>query len=451
MLLDLDLQKLSEQNQSKPFEPFEIIQCIKGCPAARLAIKRLSERTSHKSQEKTIFAVNEILQAVRDQGDKALIRYTKEFDGFSPEPIKIHASKLEEAWQNTASDLKAALKLAKSRIEDFHQQQYPKDLSIKGIHGETLGRRWQAVEQAGIYIPGGRASYPSTVLMNAIPAKVAGVKHLVMASPATKTGEIDQTVLAAAYLTRVDEVIRIGGAQAIGALAFGTESVPKVDVITGPGNIYVTLAKKAVYGQVGIDSLAGPSEVLIIADHTAIPEQVAADLLAQAEHDPLASAVLLTTNENLTREVPNQLKIQLESHPRQEICEASLKDWGLIVSCEDLRSCVELSNQFAPEHLELLVQNPETLIKQVSHAGAIFIGKWTPEAVGDYLAGPNHTLPTSGAARFSGALSVETFLKSTSIVQFNQKALQETGSAIKALALSEGLHSHAESIKKRNC
>ncbi len=449
MISDLDFHQLGNSHSSNNSEPLELLRCIKGQDAAKRAISRLAERTSSKSQSKITAAVNEILQTVRHEGDKAVVKYTKNFDGFSPEPIKVNPELLEKAWEQTPKDLCAALELAKARIEDFHQRQYPEGFSIKGVHGELLGRRWKPVEKAGIYIPGGRASYPSTVLMNAIPAKVAGVKHLLMASPAGPTGELNQTVLAAAHLTGVNEVIRIGGAQAIAALAFGTETVPKVDVITGPGNIYVTLAKKAVYGQVGLDSLAGPSEVLIIADHTALVEQVAADLLAQAEHDPLASAVLITTEESLAKELPKQLKIQLASHPRKEICQASLQDWGLIVTCDDLESCVELSNQLAPEHLELLVEDPDTLLDKVLHAGAIFMGPWTPEAVGDYLAGPNHTLPTSGTARFSGALSVETFMKSTSLIKFNEKALRETSSAVQQLALSEGLHSHAESVRMR--
>jgi histidinol dehydrogenase len=260
---------------------------------------------------------------------------------------------------------------------------------------------------------------------------------------------VNQTVLAAAHLAGVTELYRVGGAQAIAALAYGTESIPRVDVISGPGNLYVTLAKKAVYGRVAIDSLAGPSEVLVIADHTAVADHVAADLLAQAEHDPLAAAILLTTSAELAEAVPAAIAAQLEGHPRAEITRQALNDWGLIVVCPDLLSAAQLSDRFAPEHLELQVERPEPLADTIQNAGAIFLGAWTPEAVGDYLAGPNHTLPTSGTARFAGALSVETFLRHTSLIQFNRQALEATGQAVTTLADSEGLHSHAESVRRR--
>jgi histidinol dehydrogenase len=285
--------------------------------------------------------------------------------------------------------------------------------------------------------------------MNAVPARVAGVGRLVMVTPPGPGGEPNATVLAAAHLAGVEEVYRVGGAQAIGALAYGTETIPAVDVISGPGNLYVTLAKKAVYGRVAIDSLAGPSEVLVIADHTARADQVAADLLAQAEHDPLAAAILLTTSEALAAAVPAALEAQLQGHPRAEITRTALNDWGLIVVCDSLTQAARLSDCFAPEHLELLVEYPESLAEQIQHAGAIFLGAYSPEAVGDYLAGPNHTLPTSGTARFAGALSVETFLRHTSLIQFNQEALEATGAAVITLAESEGLHSHAESVRRR--
>ncbi len=394
--------------------------------------------------------VSEILSQVQTEGDAALIRYTKRLDGFLPEPLTVPPSALKKAWEETPHSLKEALEVAHSRIEKFHKLQQPKDLFLKGEHGELLCRRWRPVQKAGIYIPGGKASYPSTVLMNAIPAQVAGVEEILMVSPANKNGLINKTVLAAAHLAKIHKVFRIGGAQAIAALAYGTASVDQVDVITGPGNIYVTLAKKAVYGKVGIDSLAGPSEVLIIADHTACIEQVAADLLAQAEHDPLASSVLLTTEEKLAQELPSELKRQLEEHPRAGICLESLKNWGLIVICKDLDICSELSDEFAPEHLELLVEDPHSIANQVNNAGAIFLGHWSPEAVGDYLAGPNHTLPTSGAARFSGALGVETFMKNTSLIEFTKEAFEDTSDAVKKLALSEGLHSHSESVRIRS-
>lgn len=426
------------------------MRCVRDLHQARRELERLTQRSTDNSQKQAMATVEEILEAVRTKGDQALFDYTERLDGFRPEPLTVAPEQLKDAWQQTPKQLQSALELAHRRIQDFHQQQKPNDLMMEGVHGERLGRRWRPVQKAGIYVPGGRAAYPSTVLMNAIPAQVAGVERLIMSSPAGANGQLNRTVMAAAHLVGIREVFRLGGAQAIAALAFGTETVPKVDLISGPGNLYVTLAKKAVYGRVGIDSLAGPSEVLVIADQSARVDQVAADLLAQAEHDPLASAVLLTTDARLAEALPNELEAQLDEHPREEICRASLGNWGLIVICENLESCVQLSDQFAPEHLELLIENPRKLVNQIRNAGAIFIGPWTPEAVGDYLAGPNHTLPTCGSARFSSALSVETFLHHTSLIEFSQSALEATGSAVRELATSEGLHSHAESVRIRS-
>ena len=394
-------------------------------------------------------AVAEILEAVRCGGDAALLELSERFDGLRPDPLRIPEERLAEAWRTTPHELQRALDLAHERVLAFHQAQRPADLAIDGPHGERLGRRWRPVERAGLYVPGGRAAYPSTVLMNAIPATVAGVGRLVMVTPPGPGGEPAPIVLAAAHRAGIREVFRVGGAQAIAALAWGTETIPKVDVISGPGNLWVTLAKKAVYGRVGIDSLAGPSEVLVIADATAHPEQVAADLMAQAEHDPLAAAILITTSESLAAAVPAAIEAQLQNHPRAAITRAALNDWGLIVVADDLAQAASLSDTFAPEHLELLVADPEGLAEGIHHAGAIFLGPWTPEAVGDYLAGPNHTLPTSGTARFAGALSVETFLRHTSLIHFNRAALDATAAAVITLAESEGLHSHAESVRRR--
>ncbi len=416
---------------------------------ASAALKRISLRTSGEEQANAKNAVEEIVEKVKQVGDKALIQYTKQFDGFLPNTLSISQELMKDAWDQTPKPLQKALSIAKNRIKDFHQFQIPKEILIKGTYGEKLGRRWKPVSKAGIYIPGGRASYPSTVLMNAIPASVAGVEEIIMVSPANPQGLINKTVLAAAYITDVKKIFRIGGAQAIAAMAYGTETIPKVDVITGPGNIYVTLAKKHVYGEVGIDSLAGPSEILIIADDNADIKHVAADLLAQAEHDPLAAAILLTTDEYLANNINSEIMKQLEKHPREEICKKSLNNWGLIVLCNDLDSCRKLANEFAPEHIELLTQNPNDLAAEITNAGAIFIGPCSPEAAGDYLAGPNHTLPTSGNARFSGALCVETFMKNTSLIEFNELALANTAKEIIELANSEGLHSHAKSIEIR--
>ena len=426
-----------------------LLRCLRNLKESEQALDRLASRTTGEAQQQAQTAVESILDKVRAQGDQALIDLTERFDRFRPIPLQVAPAQLEEAWKRTSPDLRDALELAHRRIQDFHQRQKPQDLSIEGVHGERLGRRWRPVQRAGLYIPGGRAAYPSTVLMNAVPARAAGVERVVMVTPAGPDGQVNDTVLAAAHLAGVHEVYRIGGAQAIAALAFGTETVPRVDVISGPGNLYVTLAKKAVVGQVGIDSLAGPSEVLVIADHTARVEQVAADLLAQAEHDPLAAAILLTTEESLASSLGDELERQLQNHPRESICRQSLADWGLVVVCDNLETCAQLSDRFAPEHLELLVERPQPLADRIINAGAIFIGPWSPEAVGDYLAGPNHTLPTCGTARFSGALCVETFMRHTSMIAFNQAALEATGGAVEKLAQSEGLHSHAHSVRVR--
>ncbi len=427
------------------------ISCLRddGSNAAADRLGTIAERTSGGRLREEMVRVEEILSRVQAEGDAALMELTERFDGVRPDPLRIPPQRLADAWQATPESLKDALRLAHQRILSFHQHQLPTDLAVTGPHGELLGRRWRPVQRAGLYVPGGRASYPSTVLMNAVPARVAGVQRLVMVTPPGPGGEPHETVLAAAHLAGVEEVYRVGGAQAIGALAFGTATIPRVDVISGPGNLYVTLAKKAVYGRVAIDSLAGPSEVLVIADHSARADQVAADLLAQAEHDPLAAAILLTTSPELAAAMPAALEAQLENHPRAEITRTALNDWGLIVLCDSLGRAAQLSDCFAPEHLELLVEDPEILAEQIQHAGAIFMGPYTPEAVGDYLAGPNHTLPTAGTARFAGALSVETFMRHTSLIRFNREALEATGSAVITLAESEGLHSHAESVKRR--
>ncbi|CAK6687361.1 Histidinol dehydrogenase [Cyanobium usitatum str. Tous] len=427
------------------------ISCLRddGSNAAPDRLATIAERTSGGRLREEMVRVEEILARVQAEGDAALMELTERFDGVRPDPLRIAPQRLADAWQATPAPLQDALRLAHQRILAFHQHQLPTDLAVTGPHGELLGRRWRPVQRAGLYVPGGRASYPSTVLMNAVPARVAGVQRLVMVTPPGPGGEPHETVLAAAHLAGVEEVYRVGGAQAIGALAFGTATIPRVDVISGPGNLYVTLAKKAVYGRVAIDSLAGPSEVLVIADHSARADQVAADLLAQAEHDPLAAAILLTTCPELAAAMPAALEAQLENHPRAEITRTALNDWGLIVLCDSLGRAAQLSDCFAPEHLELLVEDPESLAEQIKHAGAIFMGPYTPEAVGDYLAGPNHTLPTAGTARFAGALSVETFMRHTSLIRFNREALEATGSAVITLAESEGLHSHAESVRRR--
>ncbi len=412
-------------------------------------LKRIENRINLDNNEEVNTTVKKILEDVKNQGDEALKKYTLKFDGFSPDTLSVPKKEIVKAWEETTKPLQEALKNAKHRIEKFHEKEIPQSFSLKGMYGEDVQRKWLPVQKAGLYVPGGRASYPSTVLMNAIPAKVAGVKEIIMVSPANSEGEINKTVLAAAHICDIENIFKVGGAQAIAALAFGTKQISRVDVISGPGNIFVTTAKKLIFGSTGIDSLAGPSEILIIADDSANSSQLASDLLAQAEHDPFASAILLTTSDSVAKDVSTNIYKKLENHPRKEICMRSIKDWGLIGVCDNLETCIKFSNQFAPEHLEIMTINPKQLVDKIENAGAIFLGKWTPEAVGDYIAGPNHTLPTSGNARFSGALGVETFMKNSSIIEFTQQSLHSNKEDIINLANSEGLYSHADSVRVR--
>jgi histidinol dehydrogenase len=419
---------------------------------ALIELRRLCDRTHDDQVIHKEATVREVLQTIKRQGDRALLHYTAEFDHvtFKAEELRVSGAALEAAYQQVPKELLDAIRLACRQIEAFHRQRVPKSWVHFAEDDVVLGKRYTPVDRAGLYVPGGQAAYPSTVLMNAIPAKVAGVPRIVIVTPPNADrGGINPAVLVAAQEAGVEEIYQVGGAQAIAALAYGTETIPKVDVITGPGNIYVTLAKKQVYGTVGIDSLAGPSEVLIIADRTATPAHVAADMLAQAEHDQMASAILLTNDSVLARKVVEEVERQLVDHPRRILTEKAIAHYGLVVVVESLTEAVELSNEFAPEHLELEVEDPWSLVDKVRHAGAIFLGCSTPEAVGDYLAGPNHTLPTSGAARYASALSVETFLKHSSLIQYSPTALQKVARAIDVLATAEGLPSHAASVRFR--
>ncbi|MFB2921899.1 MULTISPECIES: histidinol dehydrogenase [Aerosakkonema] len=442
---------------------------------AEAELRRIRDRTSTDQIVHKEATVREVLQAVQRQGDRAVLHYTQEFDRqfLTPEQLRVSGSELDAAYQQVSKELLDAIQLARAQIEAFHRQRVPKSWVQFKEDEVVLGKRYNPVDRAGIYVPGGRAAYPSTVLMNAIPAKVAGVPRIVMVTPpAPPTGHIgldesekkstlsptsasispapiNPAVLVAAQEAGISEIYRVGGAQAIAALAYGTETIPKVDVITGPGNIYVTLAKKLVYGTVGIDSLAGPSEVLVIADTTANPVYVAADLLAQAEHDPMAAAILLTTDAVLAQKVQAEVEWQLRDHPRRLLTEKALAHYGSIVVVDSIAEAAELSNEFAPEHLELEVDDPWAMLDLIRHAGAIFMGTSTPEAVGDYLAGPNHTLPTSGAARYASALGVETFMKHSSIISYSPTALQKVANQIDVLANAEGLPSHADSVRLR--
>jgi len=418
---------------------------------AESELKRICDRIYDDQVMHKEATVSEIIQTVRRQGDLALLHYTTEFDGqtLTRNDLRITGAELDAAYQQIDSDLLQAIELAHQRIEAFHRLRLPKTWVHFAEKGVVLGKKYTPVDIAGIYVPGGQAAYPSTVLMNAVPAIVAGVKRIVMVTPPGKNKNLNPAILVAAQIAGIEEIYRVGGAQAIAALAYGTETIPKVDVITGPGNIYVTLAKKQVYGRVGIDSLAGPSEVLIIADHSAKAKFVAADLLAQAEHDALAAAILLTTDPRLAIEVAEEVNRQLVNHPRRLLTEKAIAHYGLIVVVDNLNVAADLSNLFAPEHLELEIEEPWEMLESIRHAGAIFIGHMTPEAVGDYLAGPNHTLPTCGAARYASALGVETFMKSSSIVQYSREALEEVGEAIAHLTEAEGLPSHGDSVRLR--
>ncbi|MCT7956484.1 histidinol dehydrogenase [Laspinema palackyanum] len=418
---------------------------------AQAELRRICDRTHDDQVVHKEATVREVLQAVKRQGDRSLLHYTAEFDGQSlkPEDLRVSGSELDAAYQQVSKELLDAIILAKQNIEAFHRQRVPKSWVQFGEDEVVLGKRYTPVDRAGLYVPGGRAAYPSTVLMNAIPAQVAGVPRIVICTPPGPEKTVNPAVLVAAQEAGIEEIYRVGGAQAIAALAYGTETIPKVDVITGPGNIYVTLAKKQVFGTVGIDSLAGPSEVLIIADSQGNPAHIATDLLAQAEHDPLAAAILITTDAQIARKVVAEVEDQLIDHPRRTLTEKAIAHYGVVIVVDSLQIAAELSNEFAPEHLELEVSDPWDLLESIRHAGAIFLGNSTPEAVGDYLAGPNHTLPTSGSARYASALGVETFMKHSSLIQYSPKALQKVAGAIDVLTKAEGLPSHGDSVRKR--
>ncbi len=395
-------------------------------------------------------AVAEIIAEVREKGDAAIIALTERFDrlkltsatlAFAPEEIAAECAKV-------SSEDRAALELAADRIRAYHERQMPEDRRWKDDAGASLGWRWTPVSAAGLYVPGGLASYPSSVLMNAIPAKVAGVESLVVACP-TPGGVVNPLVLLAAEIAGVDQVYRIGGAQAIAALAYGTQTIRPVDKITGPGNAYVAAAKRRVFGRVGIDMIAGPSEILVIADRDNDPDWIALDLLSQAEHDESAQSILVTDDAGLAQAVAAAVEMRLETLKRGAIAGASWRDYGAVIVTRDLAEAAALSNRVAPEHLELCVADPEALAATITHAGAIFLGSWTPEAIGDYVGGPNHVLPTARSARFSSGLSVMDFLKRTTIARMTPEALAAIGPAAERLAISESLEAHGLSVRAR--
>ena len=395
-------------------------------------------------------SVREIIGGVIERGDQALIEYTKKFDRISltTDTLRFTKSELKEQAAQVSDKDRSALELAVARIKSYHEKQLPDDTFWTDESGVELGWRWSPVAAAGLYVPGGLASYPSSVLMNAIPAKVAGVRRLAITVP-TPDNKINPMVLLAAQLSGVDEVYRVGGAQAIAALAYGTKTIEPVDKITGPGNAFVAAAKRQVFGKVGIDIIAGPSEILVIADKTSRPDWIALDLLSQAEHDENAQSILITDSDDVINAVTEKIEINLQNLSRNEIAGKSWKNNGAIIKVPNFEMAAELSNRLAPEHLELCVSDPENLAKKISNAGAIFLGHWTPEAVGDYVTGPNHVLPTARSARFSSGLSVMDFLKRTTLAKMSRDALLKIGPSAVTLANSEGLECHGLSISER--
>ena len=391
--------------------------------------------------------VRQILAEVHDKGDKALFNYTRELDKVELTSLEVTRSEISAAYEKVDEKLVSALKLAAHRINEFHAD--CKQKLDAGFFSNGLGRKVHPINRVGIYIPGGTAAYPSTVLMTAIPAHVAGVNDILITTPPQKDGTIPAPTLVAADIARVNSLFKIGGAQAIAALAFGTQSVPKVDKICGPGNIFVMIAKKMVFGAVDVDGLQGPSEVIIVADDTADASFCAADLIAQAEHDPLASAILITTSSRIATDVDNEINSQLARLERQTIAAEAINSRGMIVLVDDLNEAVELVNIYAPEHLSLMISNAETYLDKIHNAGCIFTGNNTPVALGDYIAGPSHVLPTSGSARFSSPLGVETFLKAINIVSLDLADNKEIGQAAITIASAEGLTGHAKAIKTR--
>ena len=395
--------------------------------------------------------VNEIIEKVKTKKDQALFEYTKEFDKFAlnADNIKVTRQEIEEAYTKLDTDLIEVIKKSAENIRAFHSKQLRNSWFDAKEDGTILGIKITPIAKAGVYVPGGKAAYPSSVLMNVIPAKVAGVDEIIMTTPPGADGQVNPGTLVAADIAGVDTIYKVGGAQAIAALAFGTESVPKVDKITGPGNIFVALAKKAVYGYVSIDSIAGPSEILVLADETANPRYVAADLLSQAEHDELASAILITTSEEFAKKVSEQVDVFVKELSRKEIMQKSLDNYGYILVAENMEDAIDAVNEIASEHLEILTANPFEIMTKVRNAGAIFMGEYASEPLGDYFAGPNHILPTNGTAKFFSPLNVDDFLKKTSIISYSREALEKVHKDIETFAESEGLTAHANSIRVR--
>lgn len=411
-------------------------------------IENLKKRAG-ETDEKIVEIVTTILNEVKKNGDDAVREYTVRFDGGLPKKSVIEKDELQSYLDKVDDDFKNAIVNAKNNIYDFHLRQAQQSWMTTKDSGVIMGQRIRGLHRVGIYVPGGTAAYPSSVLMNAIPAKIAGVKEIIMVTPPGKDGNPNPNIMAAAAVAGVDKVFLVGGAQAVAALAYGTEKIPKVDKIVGPGNIFVATAKKLLYGIVDIDMVAGPSEILIVADKTADPAFLAADLMSQAEHDKMASAILLTTSLELAKATLHEIDKQLKYLERQVIIEDALENYGEIIVCEDLTQAIDFANELAPEHLELCVAEPLKYIGKVDNAGSVFLGNWSPEPLGDYYAGPNHVLPTSGTAKFFSPLSVDSFIKKSSFIYYTPDELRKAKDDIIKLADTEGLTAHANSIKVR--
>lgn len=411
-------------------------------------INTLKERSNSGAKDVSGIVLD-ILNNVKQNGDKAVYDYTLKFDGKAPEKVEILSDEIDEIISGCDKAYIDTVKKAAVNIEDFHKRQIQQSWLTTKENGVIMGQRVRGLERVGLYVPGGTAAYPSSVLMNAIPAKLAGCKEIVMTTPPSKDGKPNPDIIAAAKIAGVDRIFLMGGAQAVAALAYGTEQVPKVDKIVGPGNIFVATAKKLLYGVVDIDMIAGPSEILIVADKSANPKFLAADLMSQAEHDRLASSILLTDYEPLAEQVKTELKRQCASLERKDIIEDSLKNYGAIIVCSDMKQAVEFANELAPEHLEVCCENPMKYIGKLDNAGSVFLGNYSPEPLGDYFAGPNHVLPTSGTARFFSPLSVDSFVKKSSFIYYTEDALKADSEDIVRFAETEGLTAHANSIKVR--
>ncbi len=425
------------------------VNMIKIMKCSEVETDEILHRGQTGASEEIFASVNEILLDVKMNKDSAVRKYTEKFDGVLVGNLRVSEEEIDSAFNSADSEFILSLKKAAANIEDFHKRQIRENFIVNEKDGVILGQKVMPVQRAGIYVPGGTARYPSSVLMNAIPAKLAGVSEIIMITPPNKDGNVPPEILTAAKIAGVTHIIKTGGAHGIAALAYGTQSVPKVDKIVGPGNIYVATAKQLVFGMVDIDMIAGPSEILVIADATANPAYVAADMLSQAEHDKMATAVLVCDSEKLAQQVAQELERQIPLLERHEIARASIDNNGKIIIADDLMQGIDISNEIAPEHLEICVDEPFNYLNDIKNAGSIFLGKNVPEALGDYFAGPNHTLPTNGTAKFSSPLSVDDFVKKSSFIYYTKSALENVKDDVVRLAESEGLTAHAKSVSIR--